>query len=98
MGLEEEGLALACAVQNLHLVANAQGLAGMWLSKGVFIHPSVGRFVGLTAPHSRLFGFFVLGWPNIPWPDGERRPLAEKLRWVEGEAEEPTPSSPASPG
>ena len=28
MGLEEEALALACAVQNLHLVANAQGLAG----------------------------------------------------------------------
>lgn len=83
MGLEEEGLALACAVQNLHLVANAQGLAGMWLSKGVFIHPTVAQFVGLTAPHARLFGFFVLGWPNIPWPEGERRPLEEKLCWVE---------------
>ena len=84
MGLEEEALALACAVQNLHLVASAQGLAGMWLSKGVFVHPQVGEFVGLTAPHSRLLGFFVLGWPAIPWPQGERRPLAEKLRWESG--------------
>ena len=83
MGLEEEGLALACAVQNLHLVANAQGLAGMWLSQGVLVLPDVGQFVGLTAPHSRLFGFFVLGWPNIAWPEGERRPLAEKLRWAD---------------
>ena len=82
MGLEEESLALACAVQNLHLVANAQGLAGMWLSQGVMVHPEVARFVELTAPHSRLFGFFVLGFPNIPWPSGERRPLEEKLRWV----------------
>ena len=40
------------------------------------------KFVGLTAPHSRLFGFFVLGYPNIPWPNGERRPLEEKFHWV----------------
>jgi nitroreductase len=82
MGLEEEALAVACAVQNLHLVANAQGLAGMWLSQGVFVHPRVATFVGLTAPYARLLGFFVLGFPNIPWTVGERRPLSEKLRWV----------------
>jgi nitroreductase len=81
---EEELMALACAVQNLHLVANAQGLAGMWLSKGVFRHPHVAEFVGLTPPHGRLLGFFILGWPSIPWPTGERRPLHEKVRWADG--------------
>ena len=55
----------------------------MWLSKRVMVHPEVAAFVGLTAPHARLFGFFVLGWPNVSWPEGERRPLREKLRWVE---------------
>lgn len=80
---EEELLAVACAVQNFHLVANAQGLAGMWLSKGVFRHPHVAEFVGLTPPHGRLLGFFILGWPAIPWPEGERRPLHEKVRWVD---------------
>jgi nitroreductase len=82
MGLEEEGMALACAVQNLHLVANAQGLAGMWLSQGVMVHLNVATSIGLNAPHSRLFGFFVLGWPNIPWPKGERKPIADKVAWV----------------
>lgn len=80
---EEELMAVACAAQNLHLVAAAQGLAGMWLSKGVFRHPHVAEFVGLTQPYGRLLGFFILGWPAIPWPEGERRPLQEKVRWAE---------------
>jgi nitroreductase len=79
---EEELMAVACAAQNLHLVACAQGLAGMWLSKGVFRHPYVAEFVGLTPPRGRLLGFFAFGWPAIPWPEGERRPLAEKVRWA----------------
>lgn len=80
---EEELLAVSGAVQNLHLVANAEGLAGMWLSKGVFRHPHVAEFVGLTQPHGRLLGFFILGWPAISWPEGERRPLSEKVRWAD---------------
>ena len=79
---EEEIMAVACAAQNLHLVASAQGLAGMWLSKGIFRHPHVARSVGL-APHGFLLGFFILGWPAISWPAGERRPLSEKVRWAQ---------------
>lgn len=82
MTMEEELLAVACSVQNLHLVANAQGLAGMWLSKGVMVHPDVAKAIGFTAPHTRLMGFFVLGFPNTPWPIGERGPLEQKLRWI----------------
>jgi nitroreductase len=81
MTIEEELMATACAAQNLHLVASAQGLAGMWLSKGIFRHSRVAEFVGLPQ-HGRLLGFFVLGWPAIPWPAGERRPLSEKVRWA----------------
>lgn len=83
MTVEEELMATACAVQNLHLVACAQGLAGMWLSKGVFRHPHVAEFAGLKPPHGRLLGFFILGWPAIAWPEGERRPLREKVRWAQ---------------
>lgn len=83
MSVEEELMAVSGAVQNLHLVASAQGLAGMWLSKGVFKHPHVARFAGLTEPHGRLLGFFILGWPAIAWPQGERRPLSEKVRWAQ---------------
>ena len=81
MSVEEEMMAVSCAAQNLHLVAAAQGLAGMWLSKGVFRSPHVADFEGLP-PHGFLLGFFVLGYPAIEWPAGERRPLSEKVRWA----------------
>jgi nitroreductase len=81
MTTEEEIMAVACAVQNLHLVASAQGLAGMWHSKGHSVHPLVARFLGLEPP-SRLLGFFYCGWPNVPWPEGERRPIEQKVRWM----------------
>lgn len=78
---EEEALAVACAVQNLHLVASALGLAGMWNSKFPLTHPRVAEAAGLAASE-RLLGFVFLGWPAIAWPKGERRPLSEKVRWV----------------
>ena len=84
MDTEEELIAMGAAVQNLHLTANAEGLAGMWLSNSVFRHASVAEFAGLMPPHGRLLGFFVLGWPATEWLEGERRPLSEKVRWAEG--------------
>ncbi len=79
---EEEALAVACAVQNLHLTASAAGLAGMWNSKFPLTHPEVAKAAGLEPP-SRLLGFLFLGWPNVSWPAGERRPITDKVRWVE---------------
>lgn len=77
---EEELMAVATAVQNLSLVASAAGLAGMWHSKGVSVHPAVAKGLGWTAP-KRLLGFFFCGIPNAPWPEGERKPLAHKVSW-----------------
>jgi nitroreductase len=82
MSEEDELMATATAAQNLHLMASAQGLAGMWLSKGVMRDPITAAFVGLEPP-ARLLGFFVLGWPNIPWPQGERGPIEDKVTWKE---------------
>lgn len=78
---EEEVMAVACAAQNLHLMAAAQGLAGMWHSKGISVSPDVADFLGLKPP-SRLLGFFFFGWPKVDWPAGERRPLSEKMNWI----------------
>jgi nitroreductase len=80
---EEEVMAVACAVQNLHLMASVQGLAGMWHSKGTSVDPVVARGLGLEAP-SRLLGFFMCGWPATDWLTSHRRPLSEKVRWVDG--------------
>ncbi|MBX3118191.1 MAG: nitroreductase [Fimbriimonadaceae bacterium] len=80
---EEEVMAVSCAVHNLHLVASAAGLAGMWHSKGSSIHPAVGKALGWEAP-ARLLGMFHCGWPKVDWPAGERKPIAEKVRWFDG--------------
>ena len=82
MSEDEELMAVACAMQNLHLMAQALGLAGMWHSKGSSVHPVVARGLGLEAP-ARLLGFFMCGWPATDWLTSTRRPLAEKVQWVE---------------
>lgn len=82
MTMEEEKMAVACAVQNLHLMAQAQGLAGMWHSKGISVHPGVAEKLGLHAP-AMLLGFFMCGWPATEWLNGERGPVDEKVVWYE---------------
>jgi nitroreductase len=82
MSEDEEIMAVACAVQNLHLVATAAGLVGMWHSKGVSSHPHVAEFLGLKPP-SRLLGFFWAGYPAVEWPEGERGPISDKVHWAE---------------
>jgi nitroreductase len=77
----EEMMAVACAIQNMHLVACAQGLVGMWHSKGVSVHPAVARELGYEAP-SKLLGFFFCGFPNCDWPAGERKPIEGKIAWA----------------
>jgi nitroreductase len=88
MTVDEELLAVACAVQNLHLMASALGLAGMWHSKGGSVDPVVAHGLGLDSP-ARLLGFFMCGWPSTDWLTSIRRPLAEKVRWVERADTEP---------
>lgn len=81
MPMEDELMAVASAVQNMHLVLTAHGLIGMWHSKGTSVHPHVGRFLGLEEP-ARLLGLFWCGYPNVEWPEGEREPLEKKVRWI----------------
>jgi nitroreductase len=77
----EEMMAVACSVQNLHVMASAQGLAGMWHSKGLSVHPVVASALGWEPP-ARLLGFFFCGYPNVDWPEGERKPIEGKVSWV----------------
>jgi len=81
MSEEEELMAVACAVQNLHLMAQASGIAGMWHSKGTSVHPAVAKGLGLEPP-ARLLGLFMCGWPSGEWLNGSRGPVADKVRWV----------------
>jgi nitroreductase len=77
----EELIAFGSAVQNMHLMAGALGLAGKWTSGECARHPHVAEIVGF-APPTQLFGFFYVGHPASAWPEGRRRPLTEKVRWI----------------
>lgn len=76
----EEIAAVAAAVQNLHIVAQAHNLAGMWHSKGLSVHPTVQNGLGWS-PRSKLLGFFMLGHPAAEWLPGERTPWQDKVTW-----------------
>ena len=80
--LLENQLAVACAVQNLHLAAQAAGLAGMWSSPPLLAAEAAWAVLGLE-PHEHALGIFFLGWPKpgAPHPVSTRRPWSEVTRW-----------------
>jgi nitroreductase len=82
--LLENQLAVACAVQNLHLAAHAAGLAGMWSSPPL-LQADAARPILELDDHSHALGIFYLGWPRpqAVRPTSTRRPWTEKTRWVQ---------------
>ncbi len=78
----EEISAVACAVQNMYLAANAQGVGCYWGTGGVTYYPEAKSFFGL-APEDKLMGFMYMGYlKNDHWPEGKRQPIAPKVTWV----------------
>ncbi|HMH21266.1 MAG TPA: nitroreductase [Puia sp.] len=77
----EEIAAVACAVQNIWLSAEAYGLGGYWSTGGITYDPAAGPFLGLQGD-DRLMGFFYLGYAAIPSVKGTRRPVQDKTIWV----------------
>jgi nitroreductase len=80
----EDVMAVACAVQNLHLSASAAGLAGMWSTPPLVYHEAVKPVLGL-GPNERCLGFFFLGWPRegAVVPESRRKPWTEQTRWMD---------------
>ena len=78
----EEIAAVACAVQNMYLTANAQGVGCYWTTGGVTFNESAKPFFGLGA-EDKLLGFLYVGVVGVPSPAGKRGPIAEKVTWVQ---------------
>jgi nitroreductase len=79
----EEIEAVACAVQNMSLTATAYGVGGYWGSGGVTYFEKAKPFFNL-GPKDKLLGFFYLGIPKKSITKGKRKPIEDKVRWVEG--------------
>ena len=77
----EEIASVACAVENIYLSLSAYGIGGYWTTGGPTYFESAKPFFGL-GPHDKLLGFFYLGYIAVPSPNGKRKPLSEKSKWV----------------
>ena len=78
----EEVEAVACAVQNMYLTATAYGVGCYWGSGGATYWDEARSFFGL-GEKDRLLGFLFVGTPKGDWPQGRRKPIEEKVQWVE---------------
>ncbi len=76
----EEISAVACAVQNLHLLATALGMAGYWSSGLAICSTAFRDYLGLQ-DEDRVLGLFYLGYPAAEWPSGTRSSLDGRIVW-----------------
>ncbi|WP_256004364.1 nitroreductase family protein [Pedobacter deserti] len=76
----EELAALACAVQNMALTAEALKVGGYWSSPGTI--EQLRDFLSLGTDE-KCYGLFYLGYHNEPERTAARRPMADKITWVE---------------
>lgn len=77
---KDDFAALACAVQNMHLTAAAYGLGAFWSTPKIMNHENVRSFLELTE-EQECVGFFYIGYPEIEWPSGQRRPIEYVTNW-----------------
>ncbi|MDX2302954.1 MAG: nitroreductase [Microscillaceae bacterium] len=78
----EEICAVACAVQNMYLTAAAYGIGAYWSTGGLTYEEKGREFLGLQADE-KLLGFFFLGHINKPSKESRRKPIEDKIRWME---------------
>ncbi len=77
----EELGAVFCAIQNMYLTAAAYGIGCYLSTGGVTTFEEAKSFFGLN-PDDKLCGFFHIGMPKGRVPDGRRKPVSEKVKWV----------------
>jgi nitroreductase len=81
--LEIENIcAVAAAVENLLLVAHAEGLGAMWRTGSAARDPEVKKFLGFT-PDQELISFIYIGYPDQPAPTVERPSFEDRTAWME---------------
>ena len=76
----EEVAALACAVQNMALTAEALNIGAYWSSPGPLA--KMQRFLDLQ-DNEKVYGVFYMGYHNAPAAKAKRTPMAQKVKWIE---------------
>lgn len=78
--VEEIG-ATFCAVQNMYLTATAYGVGCYLSTGGITYFEEAKEFFGLEK-QDRLLGFLNIGVVKSVSPDGKRKPIGDKVKWV----------------
>ncbi|EDM35299.1 nitroreductase [Pedobacter sp. BAL39] len=76
----EELAALACAVQNMALTAEALNIGAYWSSPGMI--SDLNGFLEMGA-QDKCFGLFYMGYHNDVPREAKRTPIEDKVKWVE---------------
>lgn len=77
---DEEVITVACAVQNMQLMATAYGLGTFWSSGAIAFARETADFFGFDE-RTRGLGVLFMGYPDCDWPSSERRPIDDKIIW-----------------
>lgn len=76
----EELAALACAVQNMALTAEALNIGAYWSSPPLI--DNLQDFLAL-GENEKCYGIFYMGYHNEPGRQANREAMSEKVRWIE---------------
>lgn len=82
ISIQDERMAVACAVQNIYLTCTAHGVGGFWSTPDFLQMPEVKAFMGLPL-EGELLGLFYMGYPADSWPQSHRKPLEYVTEWVD---------------
>ena len=74
--------AVAAAVENLLLAANAEGLGAMWRTGPAARDPEIKKFLGFE-PDQILLSFVYIGYPDLTIPAAERPSFEDRTTWMD---------------
>jgi nitroreductase len=78
----EEAMAVACAVQNMMLVATDLDVVTYWHSSDALDSKDMHEYLGLEGEHDRCFGILHMGFSTKPHPQGFRKSIDGKVKWI----------------
>ena len=76
----EELAALACAVQNMALTAEALNVGAYWSSPGMIAN--LNDYLNLEE-QEKCYGIFYMGYHHEAPRKAQRSPMEEKIKWIE---------------
>jgi len=80
--LEEDLLAVGCAIQNMMLMAQSLGIGTFWGTGPLINHAETFKTLGVPDGH-RAIGMVILGRPAQAVLPPQRAPVASRSTWIE---------------